>query len=74
MNMTTLIPTAKQAQRKARDRRIAADYYELRKANPDAPVMAIIRTIASTGKYNLKPEGLKRVLYATGIINAKSRA
>lgn len=72
--MTMLTPTAKQAARTSRDRRIAADFYELRKANPDAPVMAIVRTIASNGKYGLKPEGLKRVLYANGIIKATPRA
>ncbi len=72
--MTNLTPTAKQAQRNARDRRIAADFHALRKANPDAPVMAILRTIASTGNYGLKPEGLKRVLTASGHINPKPRA
>ena len=72
--MTTLTLTTKQAQRKDRDRKIAADFIALRKANPGAPVMAILRTIASTGDYGLKPEGLKRVLTASGHINPRKRS
>ena len=72
--MTTLTPTAKQAARASRDRRIAADFYALRKANPDAPVMAILRTIASNGSYGLRPEGLKRVLTAAGHIKPRKRS
>ena len=72
--MTTLTPTAKQAELQARNRRIAADFYALRKANPNAPVMAILRTIASNGHYGLKPEGLKRVLTADGHIKPQKRS
>lgn len=72
--MTTLTPTPKQAQFAARNRRIIADYAALRKANPNAPVMAILRTIAANGTYGLKPEGLKRVLTTAGIIVPKSRS
>lgn len=62
MNLT---PTPSQARRAARDRRIIADYHDLRKAHPTAAVMQIVRTIAASGKYNLKPEGVKRVLLAS---------
>lgn len=72
--MTMLVPTPQQAERAARDRKIAADFHALRRAYPDAPVMSILRTIASTGKYDLKPEGLKRVLTASGDIKPKTRA
>lgn len=66
--MTLLTPTPAQAERAARDRKISADFKTLRKAYPAAPTMQIIRTIASSGKYGLKPEGLKRVLRASGDI------
>lgn len=72
--MTLLTPTPQQAERAARDRRISADFQTLRKAYPKAPVMSILRTIASTGRYDLKPEGLKRVLTASGDIKPKSRS
>ena len=55
MNLT---PTPSQARRAARDRRIIADYHDLRKAHPTAAVMQIVRTIAASGKYNLKPENV----------------
>lgn len=72
--MTTISPTAKQAERNARDRRIAADFHALRKAYPEAPISQIIRKIASTEKYGLKPEGLRRVLTAAGYIKPNKRS
>ena len=72
--MTLLTPTAKQSERANRDRKIAADFHALRRAYPGAPVMRILRTIADSGKYGLKPEGLKRVLLASGDITQKPRA
>ncbi len=66
--MTMLTPTPAQAERAARDRKISADFKTLRKAYPAAPVMQILRTIASSGKYGLKPEGLKRILTNSGDI------
>ena len=72
--MTLLTPTAKQSERANRDRKITADFLTLRRAYPTAPVMRILRTIAESGKYGLKPEGLKRVLLASGAITPKSRS
>ena len=72
--MTLLTPTPKQADRAARDRRISADFQSMRKAYPKAPVMQILRTIASWNKYGLKPEGLKRVLLTSGDIKPAKRS
>lgn len=72
--MTLLTLTPRQTERASRDRKIAADFHALRRAYPDAPVMQILRTIAASGKYGLKPEGLKRVLTASGAITPKSRS
>lgn len=72
--MTLLTPTPAQAERAARDRKISADFRALRKAYPAASVLQILRTIASSGKYGLKPEGLKRVLRNTGDINPTPRS
>lgn len=70
----TLTPTPAQARRAERDRRIAADFKSLRKAYPKAPVMQILRTIESAGKYGLKAEGLKRVLLTSGDIVPTKRS
>lgn len=72
--MTLLTPTPAQAERAARDRKISADFKALRKAYPAAPVMQILRTISSSGKYGLKPEGLKRILRASGDIKPVKRS
>lgn len=72
--MTMLTPTPAQAERADRDRRISADFQVLRKAYPAAPVMQILRTIASSGKYGLKPEGLKRILTNSGDIKPARRS
>lgn len=72
--MTLLTPTPAQAERAARDRKISAEFQALRRAYPSAPVMQILRTIASSGKYGLKPEGLKRILLASGDIHPKPRS
>lgn len=72
--MTALTPTPAQAERAARNRMIAADYQSLRKAFPAAPVMQILRTIASWDRYGLKPEGLKRILLESGDIKPKRRS
>lgn len=72
--MTLLTPTPAQAERAARDRKISADFQAFRKAYPTAPVMQILRTISCSGKYGLKPEGLKRVLLASGDIKPVKRS
>jgi len=72
--MIPLTPTPAQAERAARDRKISADFCALRKDFPAASVRQILRTIASSGKYGLKPEGLKRVLLSTGDIQPVKRS
>jgi DNA-binding winged helix-turn-helix (wHTH) protein len=70
--MNVLTNTLKEQEREQRNKQLTAEFKTLRKAFPDASSERIIRTIASTGKFNLTEPGIKRILYATGTIVPKS--
>ncbi|MCR5071179.1 MAG: hypothetical protein K6A62_04560 [Bacteroidales bacterium] len=71
--MNTLQLTTKEKARAARNERIICDYQALRAEQPAAPSARIIRTIASTGKYNLSEEGIKQVLYRADRLIPRTR-
>ena len=71
--MTILAKTDKQRKRDQRDRLLAAKFKAFRNAYPDAPDAQIVRTIAQGGEFNLSEPGIKRILYANGVIVAKTR-
>ncbi len=69
--MTHLIKTDKQLARDRRDRLVAAEFTAYRKANPDAPVARIVRTMVQEDKFHLSEPGIKRILYRTGAISPR---
>jgi len=73
--MTQLAKTDKQRKRDQRNRLLAAEFRSFRASYPDAPDAQIVRTIAQGGKFNLSEPGIKRILYATGVLKVtKPRA
>ena len=63
-----IVPTNKQRIKAHRDQQVAAAFRDLRRENPGASAAAIVRTIVASGKFKLSDPGIKRVLYATGIL------
>lgn len=63
-----IVLTNKQRIQAHRDQQVAAAFRDLRRENPGASAAAIIRTLVASGRFKLSDPGMKRVLYAVGIL------
>ena len=63
-----IVLTNKQRIQAHRDQQVVAAFRDLRIENPGASAAAIVRTIVASGKFKLTDHGIKRVLYASGVL------
>lgn len=70
--MTELVHTKAELLRKQEDRRIAAEFYEMRKEYPEAKVSRIIKSLADSRKFkSTSPYGIRAALIRSRAIPAR---